>query len=72
MGLPAKRRTSRSRDDRRSHFALKTTTVTKCVSCGANVLPHRACAACGTYKGKKIVGTEKRATRLARRTKKIS
>lgn len=27
----------------------------KCPSCGAANLPHRACAACGVYKGKQVL-----------------
>lgn len=66
MGLPSKKRTPRSRDDRRSHHALKPISTKKCEKCGADVLPHVACGTCGTYKGKKTINVEKR---IARRTK---
>ena len=72
MGLPSKQRTSRSRDERRAHDALKKTTSKKCEKCGAVVLPHRACATCGTYKGRQVINVEKRLTRLVKKTKKIS
>jgi len=72
MGLPAKKRTSRSRDERRSHHALKKTTSKKCEKCEAPTLPHHACAKCGTYRGKNAMNVEKRIIRRARRTKKIS
>ena len=26
-----------------------------CPNCGAKMLPHRACAACGYYKGKQVL-----------------
>ena len=71
MGLPAKKRTPRSRDDRRSHHALKKITTKKCEKCGAPALPHTACTKCGTYKGKTVVNVEKRITRLTKKTKKI-
>jgi large subunit ribosomal protein L32 len=54
MGLPAKQRTSRSKKERASHFALKKISLTKCEKCGAPSMPHRACKKCGTYKGKKV------------------
>lgn len=69
MGLPSKRRTNRSKRDRASHFALKTTTTTKCDFCGAYILPHRACAKCGTYRGRKAVNVEKRTLRSKRKAK---
>lgn len=30
-----------------------------CTACGAPVLPHRACEACGIYKGKPVITVEK-------------
>ncbi|KKQ27659.1 MAG: 50S ribosomal protein L32 [Candidatus Magasanikbacteria bacterium GW2011_GWC2_37_14] len=71
MGLPAKQRTSRSRRERGSHFALKQTTSAKCSKCGANNLPHCACKACGNYKGRQAIPTAKRAARAARRKKTL-
>ena len=71
MGLPAKQRTSRSKRERGSHFALKATTSGKCTKCGANTLPHRACKVCGTYKGRQAMGTEKRVARATRRKKML-
>jgi large subunit ribosomal protein L32 len=32
--------------------------VIKCPKCKEPVLPHRACAACGTYGGREVVATE--------------
>jgi large subunit ribosomal protein L32 len=66
MGLPSKKRTPRSKHDRASHFALKTTTTTKCGTCGAKTTPHTACAKCGNYRGKSIINVEKRTARLKR------
>ena len=72
MGLPSKRRTSRSKRERASHFALKTTALTKCPDCGADTLPHQACSKCGRYRGRQAVNPAKRAERRARHVKKYS
>jgi len=69
MGVPSKRRTNRSKRDRASHFALKSTTVTKCPECSTYTLPHHACRKCGTYRGRKAVNVEKRALRTKRKNK---
>ncbi|MBT3538787.1 50S ribosomal protein L32 [Candidatus Parcubacteria bacterium] len=69
MGLPAKQRTRQSRDERRSHHALKKITTKTCEKCGAPALSHQACAKCGTYKGKQVVNIEKRLKRSSRKTK---
>ena len=31
---------------------------TKCPNCGAFVMPHRACKACGQYKGRAVIQVE--------------
>jgi large subunit ribosomal protein L32 len=49
--------------NRRSHHALKAANLTKCASCGALRMPHRACDACGAYKGKTV-------TKVKAKTKK--
>ena len=54
MGLPSKQRTSRSKKERASHFALKKVNLTKCEKCNELTVPHRACQKCGNYKGKKV------------------
>ena len=69
MGLPAKQRTSTSKKQRASHFALKKTTLATCEKCQARILPHHACPKCGYYKGKKVVDVEKRTARLTRSRK---
>ncbi len=55
MGVPKKRTSSMRRDRRRAaNFKLKPINVVKCPKCKEPVLPHRACPACGTYKGEQI------------------
>ena len=69
MGLPAKRRTTTSKKQRASHFALKKTVLATCEKCGTKTTPHMACKKCGTYKGKAVVNVEKRTARLVRSKK---
>ena len=66
MSVPKKRRTKSSVGNRRSHHALKTTTLNKCPQCGKAVRPHVACTFCGNYKSKeavKIKSKTKKATK---------
>lgn len=72
MGLPSKRRTTRSKRERNSHAALKKVASVQCENCKAPVLPHRACANCGHYKKKRAINVEKRTTRRTRRVKRLS
>lgn len=72
MGLPSKKRTPRSKRERNAHAALKTVQAKKCEACGTLTLPHQACRACGSYKGRKVVNTEKRVERRMKRLKKVS
>ena len=55
MAVP-KRRVSKTRKlIRRSHHALKATTLAVCPNCGAKVLPHHVCGSCGQYNGQQVV-----------------
>ena len=57
MGVPKKRTSKSRRDKRRSaNNKLKVGVQTNaCPNCGAAVMPHRACPACGFYKGRKVI-----------------
>mgnify|MGYP003495350631 FL=1 len=46
---------------RRTHYKIDANSTTKCPKCGADVRPHRVCAACGTYKGKEVIKKEETA-----------
>lgn len=54
--------------NRRSHHALKAGALSLCESCGQPKLPHKVCANCGTYKGKKISSVTKK---LDKKVKKL-
>ena len=54
-----KRRQSRGRTRRRrSHDALTRVKLVECSSCHAMRMPHRACPACGHYRGMTVVQVE--------------
>lgn len=55
MALQTQKRTKGSARRRASHFALKPKSTTKCSNCGETLMPHRACAKCGYYKGEKKI-----------------
>jgi large subunit ribosomal protein L32 len=38
-----------------------------CPKCGAQMLPHKACAKCGFYKGKEVVNTLKKINKKAKK-----
>ena len=54
MAVP-KRRTGRSRRDRRrANYKLAKPTVSTCGHCGAVMAPHRVCPSCGYYNGRYV------------------
>jgi len=55
MGVPKQRKTKARQGNRRSHHALSGVMVSRCAKCGKEVLPHRLCENCGTYKSREIV-----------------
>lgn len=60
MGVPKKRTSKMKRDMRRAgNSKLRSAVqVIACAKCKEPVLPHRACAACGHYKGREVVAVE--------------
>ena len=54
MAVPKKRTGHSAQGSRRSNWKATKPETTKCPNCGATVLAHTACTACGTYKGKPI------------------
>lgn len=55
MGLPGHRRTSSHKRRRAAHFGLEEGAINECPKCKKPMRPHRACANCGTYKGRPVV-----------------
>ncbi|HYV44154.1 MAG TPA: 50S ribosomal protein L32 [Myxococcaceae bacterium] len=60
MGVPKKRTSSMRRNRRRAanNNLRSPVQVIPCPKCKEPVLPHRACAACGYYKGREVVKVE--------------
>lgn len=58
MPVPKQRhntaRKGRRRAGQKSTKTLTASNAVKCAKCGAMTAPHRACASCGYYKGKKV------------------
>ncbi|MBI4054263.1 MAG: 50S ribosomal protein L32 [Candidatus Doudnabacteria bacterium] len=54
MGVPRAHKTHGATGRRRSHLALTERQLARCANCGAAVLPHIACSACGYYKGRQV------------------
>lgn len=54
MAVPKKRTGASAQGHRRSNWKASKPEVTKCSNCGAVVLTHTVCTACGYYKGKAV------------------
>lgn len=63
MPVPRQRHTKSKRNRQRSHQALKTQGIAKCLKCGQPILPHIACKNCGTYKGREVLDVMKKLTK---------
>lgn len=60
MSVPKQRHTKTRRDRKRKRFELEPVKTQICPKCGKQILPHRACSACGFYKGREVVNTVKK------------
>ena len=58
MGLPKRGTSSTKRDQRRAHDALTAPNAINCPQCGERTLLHRACARCGTYRGRQVIAAK--------------
>lgn len=65
MPVPPKRRPTSEARRGRSHQALKKTTLATCPKCGKEVLPHTACAFCGSYNGRQVLTLKTKTTKKA-------
>lgn len=52
--LPKKRRSTRRQGIRRAAINLPLPQLVACANCHEPTRPHRVCAHCGFYKGKKV------------------
>lgn len=52
MAVPKRKTTPSRAGMRRSHGALKPINTVKCSECGALIMPHNLCRACGSYAGR--------------------
>lgn len=55
MALPKRKHSRSRRDKRRTHDALRAPATSKCPECQRPKQPHRACAHCGMYRGRKVM-----------------
>ena len=55
--------------NRRSHHALVSVAFAKCENCGAPKLRHTVCAACGHYRGKKVLDLIKKTEKRQKKAK---
>ena len=56
MSICPKNKSSKGhRDQRRANWKMSVPNMGTCPKCGAPVLPHRVCKACGTYNRKQII-----------------
>jgi large subunit ribosomal protein L32 len=63
VAVPKRRTTSSKRDIRRAnHDKVTPVQLIACANCGEAALPHRACGACGHYKGRKAMQTKSEST----------
>ncbi|MBO7515868.1 MAG: 50S ribosomal protein L32 [Lachnospiraceae bacterium] len=59
MSICPKNKTSKARrDKRRANWKMSAPTLVKCSKCGALMMPHRVCKACGSYNKKEIIAKD--------------
>ena len=59
MSICPKNKTSKARrDKRRANWKMGEVNLVKCSKCGALMMPHRVCKACGSYNKREIVSVE--------------
>ena len=57
MAVPKRKTSKARRDSRRANWKLVIPGMVQCPQCHEYTMPHRACKACGYYKGKEVVKT---------------
>lgn len=62
MAVPQSRTSVARKRKRRSHLALGAPNLDTCPKCLEPKQPHRACGACGTYRGRAVLPIEEEAS----------
>ena len=58
MSICPKNKSSKARrDKRRANWKMSAMNLVKCSKCGALMMPHRVCKACGSYNKREIAYT---------------
>ena len=55
MAVPKRKSSQARRDKRKANWKLTAPNLATCSKCGALMMPHRACKACGTYNKRVVV-----------------
>lgn len=55
MAVPFRRTSKTRKRKRRTHYKVTLPGITKCPECGEVIKTHRACPACGYYKGRAVI-----------------
>ncbi len=72
MAVPKKRTGHSAQGSRRANWKATKPETTKCPNCGATVLTHTVCTACGTYKGQPVRLADKAAAAPVAEEKKTA
>lgn len=66
-GTPKKRKPRGRSNQRRSHYRIFAPSLGTCPQCKSPVLPHTACAVCGTYRGRTVLNIAAREAKQAKK-----
>ena len=55
---PKNKHSAARRDKRRANWKMTAPALVRCSKCGALMMPHRVCKACGSYNKREIISTE--------------
>lgn len=58
MGIQKHRRSRMHGKNRRAQWRMPKVTLVECPRCHASMRPHRVCASCGYYAGRKVIEVE--------------
>jgi large subunit ribosomal protein L32 len=58
MANPKRRHSRQRRDKRRTHWKIKSKSLSTCPQCKSAKLPHHVCPTCGYYKGQEVVSVD--------------